>query len=71
MDYNIISDMKYDAKAKELVKLKNEHPDLWKQSEYYEQFGDDYSGATGFTLYHSLSDDKKKYIDSIIRIVRR
>ena len=33
---------------------------------YYEQFGDDYNGATGFTLYHSLNDRQKKIILSIV-----
>ena len=66
LDNNVISDKEYDAKSKELVKYKNEYPDLWKNSMYYEQFGDDYNGATGFTLYHSLNDHQKKIILSIV-----
>ena len=62
---NVISDMQYDKKSKELVKHKDDYPDLWKSSEYYKQFGDDYNGATGFTFYHDLNDRQKKIIQSI------
>lgn len=62
---NVISDKDYDAKAKELVKYKNEYPELWKSSEYYKQFGDDYNGATGFSLYHELNEHQKEIIQSI------
>ncbi len=63
---SVISDKKYDEKAKELVKYKNEYPDLWKRSMYYKQFGDDYNGATGFTLYHDLNDHQKRIIKSLV-----
>ena len=66
LNNNVISDKEYDAKSKELVKYKNEYPDLWKNSMYYEQFGDDYNAPTGFTLYHSLNDRQKKIILSIV-----
>lgn len=63
---NVISDREYDIKSKELVKYKNEYPHLWKSSEYYKQFGDDYNGATGFTLFHGLSEKQKRIILSIV-----
>lgn len=63
---NIISDKKYDEKAKELVIYKNAYPELWKKSMYYKQFGDDYNGATGFTLYHELDDHQKEIIRSLV-----
>ena len=63
---SIISDKKYDEKVKELTRLKNEYPDLWKSSMYYQQFGDDYNGATGFTLYHDLDDHQKEIIQSLV-----
>lgn len=66
LDNNYISDMEYDKKSKELVRCKNEYPDLWKNSMYYKQFGDDYSGVTGFTLYHDLDDEQKKIIRSLL-----
>lgn len=66
LDYNVISDKQYDAKAKELVGYKNAYPDLWTESEYYKQFGDDYNGATGFTLYHELNDHQKEIIRSLV-----
>lgn len=65
-DNNIISDKQYDEKAKELVKYKNEYPKLWKQSMYYKQFGDEYNGATGFTLYHDLDEHQKEIIRSLV-----
>lgn len=66
LDNNYISDMEYDKKSKELVRYKNEYPDLWKNSMYYKQFGNDYNGATGFTLYHDLDDEQKKIIRSLL-----
>lgn len=66
LNNNVISDKEYDAKAKELVRYKNEYPELWKSSQYYKQFGDDYNGSTGFTLYHDLSDHQKEYIKCIV-----
>ena len=66
LDNNYISDIEYDKKSKELVKQKNGYPDLWKNSMYYKQFGDDYNGATGFTLYHDLDDEQKKIIRSLL-----
>lgn len=63
---NVISDRVYDMKSKELVKLKNEYPELWKTSMYYKQFGEDYNGATGFTLYHDLNEHQKEIIQSLV-----
>ena len=65
LDNNIISDKEYDVKSKELVKYKNDYPELWIRSEYYEQFGHDYNGATGFTLYHGLTENQQKIIRNI------
>ena len=65
LDNNIISDREYDAKAKELVALKDLYPDEWKNSEYYKQFGDDYNGSTGFTFYYDLTDHQRMIIESI------
>lgn len=64
---NAISDRDYDALCKRLVKYKNDYPNLWKESEYYKQFGDDYNGATGFNLFHELDDRQKKIILSIVK----
>jgi len=66
LNNNIISDKQYDDKTRELVKYKNEYPDIWKQSMYYKQFGDSYTGATGFTLYHDLDKHQKEIIRSLV-----
>lgn len=66
LNSNSISDKKYDEKAKELVKYKNNYPELWKKSMYYKQFGNEYNGATGFTLYHDLDEHQKSIIKSLI-----
>lgn len=67
---NFISDKEYDAKSKELTQLKEKYPELWKNSMYHKQFGDDYNGATGFTLYHDLDDRQKDIIISIVNGIR-
>lgn len=66
LNSSIISDKRYDEKSKELVKYKNEYPELWKSSMYYKQFSDDYNGATGFTLYHDLDEHQKEIIRSLV-----
>lgn len=68
LDDNVISDKDYDAKSKELVRYKNDYPDLWKNSMYYKQFGDEYNGSTGFTLYHSLDPHQQEIIRCIARL---
>lgn len=65
LNSNVISDKDYDTKSKELVKYKNDYPELWKNSMYYKQFNDDYNGATGFTLYHDLDEHQQEIIRSI------
>lgn len=65
LDSNVISDRLYDKKSKELVQYKNDYPDLWKHSQYYDQFHDDYNGATGFTLFHDLPKSEQERIHRI------
>lgn len=67
---NYISDKEYDAKSKELTRYKNEYPDEWEKSMYYQQFGDEYNGSTGFTLYHDLDNHQKEIIRSIVNGIR-
>lgn len=62
LDDNVLSDKEYDVLSRELVKYKNDYPDIWRTSQYYKQFGDDYNGATGFTLFHDLDDREKNII---------
>ena len=71
LNNNVITDKYYDEKSKELTKLKQEYPDLWKSSMYYEQFGDEYNGSTGFTLYHDLGEKEQQRIRSIAFSVLR
>ena len=71
MNNNVISDTEYDKKSKELLDLKNCYPDIWKNSMYYKQFGDEYTGVTGFTLYHDLDDKQKDVIRSIVSMILR
>lgn len=69
LDSSIISDQEFDRKTRELVSLKNTYPDLWKTSEYYYIFGDEYTGATGFHLYHGLTRPKQEIIRAIADIL--
>lgn len=69
LDSSIISDQAFDKKTRELVSFKNTYPDLWKTSEYYYVFGDDYTGATGFHLYHGLTKPKQEIIRAIADIL--
>lgn len=69
LNNNVISDKFYDEKSKELVRLKNQYPELWKSSMYYKQFGEDYNGATGFTLFYDLSKSEQDKIRHIALLV--
>jgi NAD-dependent DNA ligase len=69
LDSSIISDQEFDKKSRELVALKNTHPYLWEASEYYYIFGDEYTGATGFHLYHGLTNLQKEKIRAIADIL--
>ena len=60
-----ISDREYDLLCKRVVDIKNDFPDMWKKSEYYKQFGEEYDGCTGFDLYYRLSEPQKEIITSI------
>lgn len=69
LDSSIISDLEFDRKSRELVTLKSTYPDLWETSEYYHIFGDEYSGATGFHLYHGLTKPQQVKIRAIANIL--
>ena len=69
LDSSIISDKEFDKKSRELVTLKNTYPDLWEASEYYYIFGDEYTGATGFHLYHGLAKPQQEKIRVIADIL--
>lgn len=71
LNKNVITDKFYDEKSRELVKYKNEYPELWKSSMYYKQFGDEYNGSTGFTLYRDLDEYQQKIIRAIAHSVLR
>lgn len=71
LNNNVISDKQYDAKSKELVRYKNDYPELWRSSMYYKQFADEYNGATGFTLYHDLDPHQQEIIRSIAHMIMR
>lgn len=66
---SVITDKKYDEKTKALVGYKEDYPELWPYTEYHEQFGDDYNGATGFTLYYDLDNHRKEIIRSIANMI--
>ncbi len=69
LNNNVISDKFYDEKSKELVQLKNQHPELWKNSMYYRQFGDEYNGSTGFTLFYDLEKSEQDKIRHIALVM--
>lgn len=69
LDSNVISDREFDKKSRELVTFKNTYPDLWEASEYHHIFGDEYTGATGFHLYHGLSKQQQIKIRVIANVL--
>ena len=60
LDNNILSDFQYDANAKQLSGLIEEHPDAFKKSRYKKIF-DSYVSSTGYDLPGKLRKNKKLY----------
>lgn len=70
MNNNIISDKKFDKKARSLVKLIEKYPKSSKKSEYYPAFYD-FDGSTGFHLIGRLSEEQQGYLRHIAAHVLR
>ena len=67
LDDSVISDFEYNSKAHRLAEYKNNYPELWKNSKYYKQFGDDYDGSTGYGLYERLDPEQQEIIRYIAK----
>lgn len=68
LDSNILTDFQYDDNAKQLAELKNQYPEEFKRSRYYEYFKDycsDVDGTvntSGFDLLERVrKNDKDLY----------
>lgn len=64
MNENIISDAEWSARAKKLVKLQKEHPDVAKKVCLADLYAD-FDGSTGFHLAKAADDRaiaKAKYL---------
>lgn len=55
LNESIISDYTFDQWSKELVELKEKHPEEFKQSVYAKEF-EDFDGSSGFDLPYSYPD---------------
>lgn len=67
-DKNIISDKKYDALSKLLVRQQNKYPKSFRHSQYYYCFKE-FDGTTGFDLYDMLKRKDKRRIDIATELV--
>ena len=63
LDRNILEDYQYDANTRQLLNLRKNYPDEFKNSRYYEYFNDFESG-TGYDLVFRIKKDNK--LESII-----
>lgn len=68
MNKSVISDKKFDEVAKELVALKKQEQEAYKQSDYYYCMYD-FDGSTGFDLYDRLNECDKEYLSFIAQAV--
>jgi hypothetical protein len=59
LNTNIISDHTFDDWSKELADLMSEHPDIAKQSVYYEGFKS-FDGSSGYDLPYHLPEIQSK-----------
>lgn len=63
-DTSVISDREYDMLSHGLAKMIKQYPNEFMESDYFIYFTD-WSPATGFDLYDSLSDAEKYRIQNI------
>jgi hypothetical protein len=68
MNENILSDFQYDDNAKQLAELKNQYPEEFKRSRYYDYFHD-YCGEDGthMTSGFDLLERVRKKDDELYR----
>lgn len=66
----LVSDMVFDANAKQLVQLQKDFPNDAKQSDYWYLFYD-FDGTTGFDLYSRLNKKDKQYLTHLAKYVQR
>lgn len=67
-DSNILSDKKYDALSKLLVRQQNKYQKSFRKSDYYYCFKD-FDGTTGFDLYSMLKRKDKRRVDIVTELV--
>lgn len=64
MDYNIVSDQVYDKNCYQLVEMIKEHPDVYKETQYYYCMFD-FDGSTGFDIRGRLNEHDNNYLTHI------
>lgn len=67
-DSNVISDKQYDSLSYGLEKMIKEHPQEFKESEYYHIFYD-WTPATGFDLIDRLSEQELYRVTNIANVL--
>lgn len=69
LNESCISDDRYDAIVKQLVRLQNEtsEEEFKKSTYYYAMY--DFEGSTGFDLYYRLTMEDKRHLTAIAKSV--
>lgn len=67
---NIIEDFQYDKAGKQLLKLKKQLGNEFKETEYYYVFKD-FDANTGFYIYDRLNDYDKMYLMMLAKFILR
>lgn len=72
LNENILSDFQYDANAKQLAELKQQYPDDFRRSRYYEYFYDYCSDVEGahYTSGFDLLERVRKKDSGLYRYLR-
>jgi len=65
---SVINDGQYDALSRQFVGMKNDYPDDFKLTEYYDVMYD-FDGSTGFDLFGRLSEKDKSYLSCIAKSI--
>ena len=66
-DTNLITDQKYDALCKQLVRLSKDYNDIYNTQYGYAMY--DFDGSTGFDIYGRLNSYDREYLTNIALIM--
>jgi hypothetical protein len=70
LNYNVVSDERFDNNCRQLKELKGKYPKTYKRSKFYYSMHD-FDGSTGYGYYELLREDHQAIISRDAFYLRR